>query len=422
MLRDYQVDAVNDCIKWLDDYEGPGIAILPTAAGKSYVIAALANHYGKVLVLQPSKELLEQNFSKYQLYNDNAKIFSASMGKKEIGEVTFATLGSIVGLPHLFTNVEVIICDEAHLYPTENSMFSRFKKNLRNAKILGLTATPFRMERMIMGTKLKMLASRNYDWYGYAHVMEIADVRKWWSSVNYDIIDVNEDDLEVNSTGSEYTEDSVIEFAKTTSELIRESVEKYRGRQMLVFVPSIDQAENFAKEYNGVAVSAKTKKNYRKEIIDGFKSMDINIVFNVDVLGVGFDHPKLPVLLDANPTLSLARYYQRYGRLTRPAEGVEKTYVDLCGNTGRFGRVEDIQFKKVGKSMKTLQCFNGDTQVTDVYLHLLHKPKEIIMPFGKYQGESLSSIPTDYLQWCANKVTNNKQIILHINRELANRW
>ena len=70
MLRPYQKDAVEEAIAWMRRSLMPGVLELATGAGKSHIAAAIAHwvyqtHGKKVLVLQPSKELTEQNYKKY---------------------------------------------------------------------------------------------------------------------------------------------------------------------------------------------------------------------------------------------------------------------------------------------------------------------------------------------------------------------
>lgn len=93
----------------------PSIIVAPTAFGKSIVIAHIARGIGeRVLVLQPSKELLEQNYNKFTTLGGEASIYSASMGEKEIGDVTYATIGSIINIAHEFRSLGFtkVIIDE----------------------------------------------------------------------------------------------------------------------------------------------------------------------------------------------------------------------------------------------------------------------------------------------------------------------
>ena len=116
--------------------------------GKSLIIANIAKQLcGNVVIFQPSKELLEQNYGKYILYGEYAEIYSASAGRKKISHVTFATIGSVVNKPELFNEFQYCIVDECHLVsPKDETMYNKFFTAL-NLKVLGLTATPVRMKR-----------------------------------------------------------------------------------------------------------------------------------------------------------------------------------------------------------------------------------------------------------------------------------
>lgn len=87
ILRDYQIEAKDAGVKYLTSqfYKFPGLEILPTGSGKSVIIAAIIKDLKeKVLILQPSKEILVQNFNKYRAYGYYASVYSASLGRKEL--------------------------------------------------------------------------------------------------------------------------------------------------------------------------------------------------------------------------------------------------------------------------------------------------------------------------------------------------
>ena len=96
-LRNYQDDSVNVGVEILSSSKARReLLVLPTGAGKSIVIAKIVDQINEpVIILQPSKELLEQNYNKFINVGGEASIYSASAGIKEIGHVTFATIGSI---------------------------------------------------------------------------------------------------------------------------------------------------------------------------------------------------------------------------------------------------------------------------------------------------------------------------------------
>lgn len=127
-LRPNQTEPVRKAIEFFNESKPkPSLIVLPTAWGKSILTAFVAkNCTDKMIVLQPSKELLEQNFLKYSnLCGDfglNAGIYSASFGRKEIMPITYATIGSIKNLGAEFKRLGFtkMLIDEAHLYPRQS--------------------------------------------------------------------------------------------------------------------------------------------------------------------------------------------------------------------------------------------------------------------------------------------------------------
>lgn len=112
-LRDYQRAASDAAVSFFRDAESPhnGLIILPTGAGKSLVIADIASKIDEpLIVLQPSREILEQNYSKSKSYGvEDCSIFSASLNRKEINRITFATIGSLMNHVEEFDHFHKIL-------------------------------------------------------------------------------------------------------------------------------------------------------------------------------------------------------------------------------------------------------------------------------------------------------------------------
>lgn len=153
-LRSNQVEPIEKAISFFQEKKPkPSLIVLPTAWGKSILTAFVAkNTNDKMIVLQPSKELLEQNYLKYVNLCDgfaNAGIYSASFGSKEIAQITYATIGSIKTLGAKFKALGFtkMLIDEAHLFPREaDSMLGTFLKESGITHVLGITATPVKLQ------------------------------------------------------------------------------------------------------------------------------------------------------------------------------------------------------------------------------------------------------------------------------------
>jgi DNA repair protein RadD len=405
-LRAYQEKGLKDALDYISSNDDKyALMVAPTGAGKSLYIASILNAIkGKSIILQPNKELLEQNFEKYISYGNEASIYSASLGSKELGHVTFATIGSIKKEASNLQDVELIIVDEAHLQSKKGSAMSSFFEAVKPKKVIGLTATPIELRDGIDGSYLCMInRSRNNIFEQIIHCTQIQEIVKggFWSNIVYDLISTDKSKLELNSKGTDFTEKSLIDFYKKNNldGMIVDKIKalKKQGRKhILVFVPSIADAENLTSKIKGSAcISSNTEKKERTYIIENFKNGNISVVFNVNILSVGFDFPQLDTIIMARPTNSFAIYYQQCGRGVRPHKDKKNTLiVDMSGNIESFGKLENIEFKNGGGNKWGM--FVDGRQLTSGKVLSVEEGK---FWFGKYKGEKYEDVNEGYLRW-----------------------
>lgn len=433
-LRENQTEPINKAIQFFTEKKPkPSLIVLPTAWGKSILTAFVAkNSNDKMIVLQPSKELLEQNYLKYcSLCGDfalNAGIYSASFGRKDIAHITYATIGSIKSLGAKFKSLGFtkMLIDEAHLYPREaNSMLGRFLKESGITHVLGITATPVKLQtnRDKDGqnfSKLVMLTSRSKKgnfFKDIIHVGQVAEMVRlgFWSPLQYETAGFDSSLLVFNSSKSEYTEESVQRAydANGGFEQIVQALDRHSDRRhILVFVPSVEDAITLSKKYpNSAVIYGEMDKTERSQVIARFRAGEIRVIFNVRVLSTGFDYTGIDCIVLGVSTASIALYYQIIGRATRiDPEKTDALIVDLGGNVERFGRVEDITFEqgKMWRMFGTGGRLLSGIPISDIGHYTREDTRAIdaraeapieIMPFGKYKGNRIADIPLDYRQW-----------------------
>lgn len=159
-LRPYQQKAVDAWVKCLKEKTWPSLIVMPTGSGKSLIIANIVNQLsGKTIVLQPSKEILEQNYEKFIIYSesDDVGIFSASVGKKQIAKVVFAMIWSVMNKLEVFDEFDNIVIDECHWVSGKGGMYKKFLERIGSGAVLWLTATPYRLNRVMRWSMLKFL-------------------------------------------------------------------------------------------------------------------------------------------------------------------------------------------------------------------------------------------------------------------------
>lgn len=433
-LRQNQKEPIDKAVRFFHEAKPrPSLIVLPTAWGKSILTAYVARECGdKLIVLQPSKELLEQNYQKYlSLCGDigvNAGIYSASFGRREIEQVTYATIGSIKALGAEFKRMGFtkMLIDEAHLYPREtDSMLGRFLAESGITHVLGITATPVKLQtnRDLSGenfSKLVMLTSRSKKGNFYKDILHVGQVQEmvqlgYWSPLRYESARFDGSELVFNSSKSEYTEESVqraYEANGVTDSIIKVLDAHPERGHVLAYVPSVGDAVDLSERYpNSAVVYGAMDKAERADVIARFRAGRIRVIFNVRVLSTGFDYTGIDCIVLGISTASIALYYQIIGRGTRIApEKADCLICDLGGNCDRFGRVEDITFEK-GRMWRMFGT--GGRLLSGIPIHDIgrytRKDTEALdtqksvpfseMPFGKYKGERIAEIPMSYRQW-----------------------
>ena len=425
---------VDKCIAHINTPKNkPGVCVCPTSFGKSLVISELARVSGlKAIILQPSKELLDQNYSKLIALGGEAKIYSASFNSKEVGHLTYATLGSVKNIGKMFKEwgVDLVIIDECDrgIPPGSDSMFSRFIKDLQPKSIIGFTATPFYNKPGGFGepTTLRIMTRvRPKVFHSFIHVTQIQDMIKdnRWTPIRYKAYEFDENMLVVNSTGSDFTEDSIRKYneVKGVNNKIYLEVKSLLAagyNKILVFCDSVETAEKFAKHVpdSGFVHGALAKK-VREQTLKDFKDGPTKVMFNYSVLSIGYDHPELQALIMGRATGSFSFLYQVAGRIVRKHPSKEEAlFIDFGGNYKRFGPLDEVTIEDHPENGWSL--FNGDkllsgyvlgsTAITKQDLDKKSEGAEKItsdykFAFGKFKDMFIHEAPRWYLDFICDK-------------------
>jgi DNA repair protein RadD len=394
-LRSYQEEAVCKGVEFFERKSGPNeIIMAPTGSGKSLIVSNICERFNeRILVLQPSQEILRQNYAKFVASGGHAGIYSASVGRKDMARVTFASIQTVMSRGRggnylnadLFKGYRNIIIDECHLGSDASgegqliTLLDTIKEATKNSpRVLGLTATPFRTYSCTnrdgqRDTVLKMLTRTRPRIFGHiSYWTQVKELLEQGFLATPRYFDVRKElshgfdrsVLKVNSTGADYDEKALQKYYDTID--FKQDIVKIvsrinkTGKQVLVFMSSVSDAEWVSNELgNSATVTGKTPAAERKQIEADFKAGKLRSVANCGVWTTGFDYPELKVVLLARPLRSLSLYYQMLGRALRPFEGKDAWLVDSCGNFPVFGRIEDLTLDHDEKNLPVLKGSNG---------------------------------------------------------------
>ena len=159
-LRPYQQAAITAIYDYFDRKAGHPVAVIPTAGGKSLVMASFIQGVltqwpdQRILIVTHVRELIAQNYAELiGIWPEApAGIYSAGLGKRDLSaRILFAGIQSIHKRAYDVQQCDLVLIDEAHLIPcSSNTMYRRFLDTLAGInpalKVIGFTATPYRLD------------------------------------------------------------------------------------------------------------------------------------------------------------------------------------------------------------------------------------------------------------------------------------
>jgi DNA repair protein RadD len=346
-LRPYQQDSVDAVVKYFRIHETPAVIVLPTGAGKSLVIAEIAKiARGRVLVLAHVKELVEQNHAKFEAYELNAGIYSAGLARKDFDhKVIFGSIQSVARAEdEFFNDFSIVVIDECHRVSMESSsqyaqVISKLQKGNEQLKVLGLTATPYRLGiGWIYNNHYKGMYRTKEDRFFKDCIFELPlsfMINKKYLTppvlidspvACYDFSSI----IPKNETGQfkQSDIDAVLKDQKrVTPGIIGNILEMSKDRLgVMIFTSSVKHANeilgHLPKDISTLVVG-ETELTIRDQIINDFKDKKIKYLVNVSVLTTGFDAPHVDLIAILRPTESVSLYQQIIGRGLRLSPGKE---------------------------------------------------------------------------------------------------
>ena len=386
-LFDYQEDMKERIEKAMRLHRSV-MAQMPTGTGKTYLLTAVIDSFvsnnpmEKVWIVAHRRELVSQ-------IDETVRKFHSYYASNTSSLLSSVKAMSIQWLMRHYDEIEeepgMIVIDEAHhaLAKTYKEMWERFP----NAKFLGLTATPCRLNGKGFTDLFDVLVQ---SWSVPEFISE-------GRLATYDFVSIKSDgvtqrlidSLQKRGADGDYQnkEMDMLLNKKPSIDRLYQSLEEFgKDRKGIVYAINISHAQKITKLYQehgvkAIAIDSKTPAVERQQDIEAFKKGDIQVLVNVDIFSEGFDCPDVEFVQLARPTLSLAKYLQMVGRGLRVAKGKKNcVIIDNVGLYRVFGLPSQVwnwnaMFEgklKVGKRKETpkdREFFLKNEKQDDIQIH-----------------------------------------------------
>lgn len=368
-LRPYQRSSLDALYDYWSKGGGNGLLVLPTGAGKSLVLAALCQEILKdyptlrIGVVTHVRELIQQDYIELvRLWpSAPAGIYSAGMGRRDArSQIVFMGIQSVHNKVAQLGAFDLLIVDEAHLIPpntetTYGRFISRLKDETPDLRIIGLTATPYRLSTGLLHRgKDRIFHDIVYE-ANVADLIEEGYLSPLVSKATAQQLDVSG----VHKRGGEYIEKELqiaIDKDWITKAAVSEIAQFGHDRKSwLAFCAGVDHSIHVRDAVRNAgftceSITGDTPKGERDRIIQAFKQGQIRCLTSVGVLATGFNHPGVDLIALLRPTQSCGLYLQQVGRGLRLAPGKKDCLVlDFAGLTKKHGPIDTITVSSASK-------------------------------------------------------------------------
>jgi len=396
-LRDPQRDAYLRAYDFFSSGGKTAVIQLPVGCGKSGLASILPFGIarGRVLIITPNltiKDELQKTLDitnrqkcfwrRMQVLTDADMMAGPYVCTLDTGNVSVCEQSHIVltNIHQLATNADkwlnlfstnffdLIVVDEAHHGAASSwkLVFSRFSE----AKVVNLTATPFRSDRQEIEGELV-----------YRYPFKSASIKGYIKKLKASYVAPTELTFTVSGSEQTFTLDQVLAmkdeewFSRGVAlsdpcnvSIVNNSLEKLEQlrlsgtkHQIIAVACSINHGQRIRslyeeRGYRAEIIHSKLDEDKQETVIRDLKNGTLDCIVQVQMLGEGFDHPKLSVAAIFRPFRSLAPYIQFVGRILRVVVQNDPTHPD------NYGHIVTHIGMNLDEQLKQFKQFENDDQ------------------------------------------------------------
>ena len=373
-LRDPQREGYLRVQEHLAAGKNNAIVQIPVGCGKSGLAAILPLGIaeGRVIVIAPNLTIKDGLYEAMDITNrqkcfwrkagvlePNQMIEGPLTSTLDSGNISVASKSHIVvtNVHQLATNADkwltqfsdnffdMIIIDEAHHAEAES--WKKVVNRFPNAKVILLTATPFRSDRQkLKGKPVFRYPFRSATLKGYIKRLKASYVAPSTIELGFsdqsnrtytleEVLEIKEEDWFSRGVAlARICNQHIVDNSLEKLEELRQSGTQH---QLIAVACTIDHAKEIRSMYSERRFSAevihsKQRTDEQDKILAALKNGTFDCIVQVQMLGEGFDHPKLSVAAIFRPFRTLAPYIQFVGRIMRVVVQNDPAHPDNVGH------------------------------------------------------------------------------------------
>lgn len=322
-IRPYQNRGMNDIFNaW--DFHDIIMFVLATGGGKTFTFTEIIKQFmlqGKrAWLIAHREELISQSWQTLYDAKIMAGVVKADQPTSYNLPAQVMSIQTISRRKNLPPAPDLIVIDEGH-HVTEDNTYGKILERYPEAKVLIVTATPYRLSGdgfrfLVKDKETKLIVN--------CTLKELIE-DGWLVPLKYCVGSIPDMSGYELVAGDYKDEDAA--SAMKMAPIVESYLTHANGKQGICFCVNIEHSKEVCEKYNqagipAIHLDANTNKDVRRAILERFKKKEYLVVCNVGIFTEGTDFPNAEFVQLAAPTKSLSKFFQEVGRVTRPLTGI----------------------------------------------------------------------------------------------------
>jgi DNA repair protein RadD len=313
----------------------------PTGSGKTVLFAFVVSNAvargNRVLILAHRVELVDQVAATLEQAGVLYGTIAAGYPERPLSRVQIASIATLAQRLDRYTGAfDFVVIDECHHAVARS--WSRVAAAMPSAKLLGVTATPARLDGRGLGSMFDTMVVGP----SVAELITLGFLSKYRVHIPAKRVDLSR----IRTRAGDYALDelaNVMADERLTSDAIADYARICPRVPTVAFCVDIRHsmavAARFQQQgFRAAHVDGNTPRQERRRLIAALGSGELDVITNCGLFSEGVDVPAIGAAIMLRPTQSLAVFLQQIGRALRPAPGKERALIlDHAGNVLRHG-------------------------------------------------------------------------------------
>lgn len=336
-LWDHQKNLVGKIYGQIKEGKKKILGASSTGSGKtvifSYICRDILRKNKRVLIVVDDSPLISQTREKLAAFGIEAGVIKAGHRSNYSLPCQVASVDSLIRRE--YPEADVVIIDEAHL--SYSNKYVQLFETYRGKIFLGFSATPERTSKK---------ESLIRDWEVLVRGLTIQEAIAEGVNAPFVVYSIERDSLRlgtIRTSRGDYVS-SQLSVAMRSPKIIQRAIDEWSkkaaGKMTIAFGVDIAHIDQLCAAFCEAGIKALTidgrdkSEEIREEKYRKLRDREIDILFSVNVLTLGFDEKGVECVLCCRPTKSLIMWIQMVGRALRIARGKgEVIILDQAENT-----------------------------------------------------------------------------------------